>query len=230
MRRLAMLWAALVVSALPVSGQADTRADFQVWNALLSTAKLSDDAPDVRLWLDVHLRRGENINTVIARPGLGYVLADWASVWAGYAWVPVTRDGTGMEDATAHEHRIWQQLVLKGSAVDGAVALMARTRFEQRLLEDNSEMALRIRQFARVGYRPGNKGVLGLSMWDELFWGLSDTDLTAAGYDQNRLFVGPAFFVRKGMRLEGGYLFVHLNREPTNQIQHVFALNVFATL
>lgn len=41
-------------------------------------------------------------------------------------------------------------------------------------------------------------------------------------YDQNRLFVGPAFSIEDIARLEVGYMFNHLRRQPTNIIGHVF--------
>lgn len=227
--RRCVLLAGALLCIVPAPTRANPRADFQSWSAVLATARLSEDAADLRLWLDTHLRRGEDVTTVIARPALGYVITDWASVWAGYAWVPVTRDDVGA-DATAHEHRAWQQLVLSGAAAGQSIALQARTRFEQRFLDGDSGAALRIRQFARVGYRPGATGLLGLSIWDEVFWGFSDTDLLSSGYDQNRLFVGPAVFAGDRLRLEAGYLFVHLRRRPDDQAQHVVALNIFATL
>ena len=91
-------------------------------------------------------------------------------------------------------------------------------------------MGFRVREFVRFNYRPQATANVGLAIWDELFIGLNNPGFAVKGYDQNRLFVGPALYTPYGVRVEAGYLFVHLNRSPDNQLQHVAAVNLFVAL
>ena len=219
-----MLVVALVLLGTSQPTLADTDTDNQVWTAVLGNAKLGDQSSGLSLWLDTHLRRGDAGTVHIARPGIGWRLNPSLSVWAGYAWVPVFTDGA---DAV-HEHRAWQQLILK-TKLDSGLALQSRTRFEQRFSGAGDDTAFRIREFVRVGHPL--RGPFGLVAWDELFIGLNDVDWGAsAGFDQNRLFLGGSAKIAGGLRVEMGYLFVYLNREPNNIVAHVLATNLFVAL
>lgn len=148
------------------------------------------------------------------------------SVWAGYAWVPVIADGPGRR---VDEHRVWQQVILTSSWLNGTLKAQSRTRFEQRFHDASSDYGLRLRQFLRLDYRFGRTSDWGVVVWDELFWGLNDPGFAPEGYDQNRLFVGPAFFAGNHLRVEAGYLWANLNRGTQGQNQHVLALNFFTS-
>lgn len=208
----------------PVTSHAQTDQDVQTWTALIAAGKIKDDSP-VAAWFDGHVRRGDAGTTLILRPGIGYVLAPWASVWVGYAWVPVFLDASGER---IDEQRAWQQVILQHTWGEGAWKLQSRTRFEQRFNQLSDDMGLRLREFVRLDYRPSAESWFGAVVWDELFWGLNAPGFAPEGYDQNRLFLGAAFHANPALRVEAGYLFVHLNREPNDQIQHVMALNFFA--
>ena len=203
------------------TAHAQDQSEFQLWGALLSTAHVSSNTPRLAFWLDIHARRGEAGTVHIFRPGVGLVVNDWLSLWAGYAWVPVFTDGAGRRD----EHRLWQQVILGTKAWD--FTFQSRTRFEQRFAEGGDEVGFRIREFVRVNWQPNERNPLGIAIWDELFLGFNDTDWGApAGFDQNRLFVGPFLQAAPWARLEIGYLFVYLDRMP-NVRAHVLAINLF---
>ena len=206
---------------------ADTDTDFQIWSALFATATLHPEVPGLQAWYDGHVRRGDPGTTVIVRPALGYKVAPWLSLWGGYAWVPVSSDLTGER---VDEHRAWQQAILTTAALDDRLKLQARTRFEQRFHDTSSDTGLRLRQFIRLDYRFGPQPRWGAVVWDELFWGLNDPGFAPQGYDQNRLFAGPAFLATEAFRVEAGYLWVHLRRPPQTQHQHALALNFFLSL
>lgn len=209
------------VLATVSTSQAQDRSEFQLWGALLGTAHVSPETPRLAFWLDVHARRGANGTVHIFRPGVGVVVTDWLSLWAGYAWVPVFTDGGGRFD----EHRLWQQAIL-GTSVAG-LTFQSRTRFEQRFGEGGDDVGFRIRQFVRVNWQPNESNPIGIALWDELFLGFNDTDWGAsAGFDQNRLFIGPFLKAAPWARLEAGYLFVYLDRDP-NVRAHVLAINLF---
>jgi hypothetical protein len=71
---------------------------------------------------------------------------------------------------------------------------------------------------------------LGFVVWDELFLGMTGASWSKKGFDQNRLFVGPAVFAFEGIfRVEVGYPFNYLSRTP-NRIPHILALNLFVSV
>lgn len=226
--RSVQLSASLLLAALGVTkGALAQSADFQNWSAVVATGQLQADAPSARAWFDGHARRGDAGTVVILRPGVGYTFAPWITAWVGYAWIPLFDDAN---DGRVDEHRLWQQLTLQETIAQGRILLQSRTRLEQRLHESTSSLGWRAREFVRFNYRPTATADVGLAIWDELFVGLNEPAFAVKGYDQNRLFVGPALYTPYGVRLEAGYLFVHLNRSPESQVQHVAAVNIFVAL
>ena len=199
--------------------------DGQVWTAVLGSAKLSNRTTGASLWMDLHFRRSGANLTHIARPGIGWRWTPQLSTWVGYAWIPVDHDAGG----TTHEHRAWQQLILKHSV--GTLSLQARTRFEQRIRQDGDDVGFRARQFVRSGWQPTPDSRMGLVAWDELFVGMNDTDWGArSGFDQNRLFVGGFVKIEELGRLELGYLSLYVRRPGQDLVGHVLATNLFVIL
>ncbi|MFK7999802.1 MAG: DUF2490 domain-containing protein [Polyangiales bacterium] len=205
--------------------EAQSEDEFQLWSALLSSGAFQPETPRVGFWFDLHARRGDAGTVVIVRPGVGLEVNDWLSLWVGYAWVPVFTDGADSRS----EHRLWQQAILKHSTSNWT--LQARTRFEQRFSEGGDDVGFRFRQFVRANWQPSQSSPVGLAVWDELFVGFNDTDWgAAAGFDQNRLFLGPFLKMAPWARLEVGYLFAYLRREPVNRVAHTLAINLFISL
>jgi len=210
--------------ASPAEAQRD--GEFQIWNALLGTANTSPRTPRLKLWLDVHARRGDDDVVAIFRPGAGVQVSSWLTFWLGYAWVPVW---TEAPDPPRNEHRFWQQVTLSFSNEHG-LSFQSRSRFEFRFVEDGDDIGFRFRQFVRLNYQPSTRSPLGIALWDELFLAFNDTDWgQQGGFDQNRLFVGPFFKATDWARFEAGYLFVALDRGGI-RYQHVLAVNLFLTL
>ena len=230
LRRLSVFAVALAVSfsvlATPQTAEAQQDPDYQIWVALLGGAKLDNVFEGARLWFDAHTRRGSGGTVFIVRPGLGYQITPWMSAWVGYGWIPVTVD---LADQKFDEHRIWQQLIFTGGIMDKQLNFMARTRVEQRFAEGSDDLGHRVRQFVRADWR-FKDSPFWLVFWDELFWQLNDTDVYASGFDQNRIFVGPAMKAWDGFRVEVGYLNVVLERGDEMRMQHAAAINFFVTL
>jgi hypothetical protein len=211
---------------LGTTAAAQTHDEFQLWTAAFATAELGGpELPRAVLWLDVHARRGEVGTVHIVRPGVGLRLADFASVWLGYAWAPVFRDGGD----TMHEHRAWQQLLLQHQT-SYRLSLQSRTRLEQRLSDAGSDLGLRVRQLVRAAWQPDAGVPLGAVFWDEVFVGLNETDWGApSGFDQNRLFIGPSLHAAHWLRVEIGYSSVFVMRAAGDTLAHVLALNLYLT-
>jgi hypothetical protein len=229
MRR--FLLTSAVISAMAFeasSARADTRTETQYWTAAFLTARITGEKPaDPGLsgWLDVHGRFGEDRTTAIVRPGLGYRFSALLSGWAGYAWVP-----TWIDDApTIKEHRIWEQGIIQGT--EGILRFQIRPRFEQRFRQGQDDVGLRFRLFVRSNLRITEEVPLDAAIWDEVFLGLNETGWgQVGGFDQNRIFVGPAYTLGPA-RLEAGYLNVVQRRADGSWlVQHNPMLVVVVSL
>jgi hypothetical protein len=225
MRQLFLLVACIAALALvPQRACAQTDEEFGIWAGLFVTGQVRAKAPSLTSWFDAQGRREANGSTVILRPGIGYQIRPWMSVWLGYAWVSVFDDATGTR---AHENRIWEQLTLDYRNIPGFL-FQSRTRFEQRFAY--GDIGHRYRQVARFNYQPKSSFPLGVVLWDEVFIGMGGSVRWTDGFDQNRLFVGPAVFAFDGMfRAEVGYQFVYLSRE-VNRSVHLLVINLFVSL
>ena len=213
-----------VVLFSSADARGETEDDFQLWTATFVTVDVPLPRPSPAVWLDLHARRSDAGTVGIVRPGLGLHLAPFASAWAGYAWVPVGRDET---DSVVHEHRAWQQVIFQHK-LDFGVSIQSRLRFEQRFSEAGDDVALRYRQFFRIGWQPAKHVPLGLAVWDEVFLGLLEADWgPRRGFDQNRLFVGPFWQAADFARLELGYLSLFVERGETDLLGHTLAVNLF---
>ena len=92
-------------------------------------------------------------------------------------------------------------------------------------------MGWRFRQFVKATWSiPGTRR-LALAAYDEVFIACNDTDWgAAAGFDQNRLFVGPQLRIdtEPAVVLELGYLNRFKREENANNVMdHIALLNVF---
>jgi hypothetical protein len=191
-----------------------------LWTTLVLQSQLHEpDRPGLRLWLDVQGRRDAERFIGIVRPALGFDLSRHTSVYAGYAWIGTGTDGEGL----AHEHRLWQQLLWTWARAPASLAL--RPRLEQRFSPDVQGVGLRVRLFARG--QLDLREPFALVLWEEAFIGLGDVFLPA-GFDQNRLFVGPAV-KGEGFRVELGYLDQRLWREEAWSSVSVLSTTVFVT-
>lgn len=200
--------------------------DGGAWFALLSQGDIKQ-APNDRLkwWFDGHLRFFEDTDGFgqsIVRPGIGYRMDNW-TLWQGYAWIrtePASNDGID-------EHRSWQQLT--GSKEIGPYKFALRSRLEQRFVETGDDVGWRYRQFLRFQKKLSDRHLF--VVWDELFFGLNDTDWGAeAGFDQNRVFVGFGMKSHRftKLRTEIGYLYQHVSVPRGADVNnHLISINLF---
>jgi hypothetical protein len=208
---------------------AATTHDPAVWSSVNLQVDLHEGrATGPRLWTDLHFRRTDQWFVGIVRPGLGWDLAKGVAVFAGYAWVPWIGEAT--DDQLMNEHRAWQQALMTRKVGNSQVGF--RPRFEQRFVGGEPGTGYRVRLWGRAA-TPVGKG-LQLVATDEVFLGLNETTWTVgsnvAGFDQNRLFVGPALPVEGLGRVEVGYLNVFLLRDSGNTMLHTFSANLFLSL
>lgn len=214
-----MLLVALVLA--PVASAQDLTHEPQSWFGLFTNGPLTGRVVG---WFDAHLRMGfgeSPVTMTLLRPGVGFRVRDDMTVWVGYLWAPVWRDGL----QTLSEHRVWQQWTWDLSFGSGA-KMQLRSRLEQRFAA--GEVGIRFRQFVRAQTAPLGGGPLMLAGWDELFLAFNDTRFgQLAGFDQNRLFLGVALKVSTKWRVEGGYFNQFLPRTGASPMRHAAAVNVF---
>ena len=220
-----ILPAVLAASVVSAPALAD---DTQLWNAIALAGPVKDDSR-LLLWFDGHARfrdDASDLGVTIIRPAVGWQITDNVAGWAGYARVVSRRENA----PDLKEHRIWQQATFGMGTLFGG-SLSGRTRLEQRLVNLGDDTGWRFRQFVRYS-RPFENPDYSAIIWNELFVGFNDTDWGArSGYDQNRTFIGAGWQASKSFRLEGGYMFNHINRDGApNASNHVVSFMLAVTL
>lgn len=201
--------------------------DFQLWVNMVATGPLDKDAK-IKYWLEAQERMGEDVSILsqeILRPGIGYSLSPYSSLWGGYAWIysapPFARN-------PFEENRIWQQYLWARSF--SQIKWTSRTRLEQRFLPD-SNVAWRARELLKVQIPFTEASKLNLAIYDEIFIHLNNfRDMNNRGTDQNRFFIGLNYPLTKTITAELGYLQQNISRiEQENFLGRDISLNVFVS-
>jgi hypothetical protein len=215
-----LLIATLSFLSLTSPARGEVIHTFQAWDALIIQTRPKDAASGPAIWFDAQARRGADATIGILRPGFGWYLGPRVSLWAGYLAQGTFRDAA----PDTLEHRPWQQAQF--TLGPQASTWTLRTRLEQRFLHNDADLGLRVRQLVRLQHKLGRESAWVL--WDEIFLGLNETSWgQPAGFDQNRIFVGPAWLPRRQVRLEGGYLSAFLVRPGVTTLVHSLSLNAF---
>jgi len=205
---------------------------FQNWNSLTIQG---DATPDLQLYIDLNARLYDDLSasTFIVRPALGFRLMDRMYGWLGYAWTPGWTDN----GALVREHRLWEQWTYDLPGFPDGFQLFFRSRLEQRFRPGHAQTtAFRFRQLVRLLVPIAWGGALRLSLWDELFVGLSRAEQAVgqlwqrSGLNQNRLFLGPSLNVTADVRLECGYLLQVVFQPQEDTVHHIAALNAFVLI
>lgn len=205
-----------------------TTNDLQAWNAIALSGN-ADASGDWQFWFDGHLRFKDDssqLGVSIFRPGIGYRLSDDLTLWLGVARITIDA-----EDGTLEEDRLWQQATYSLRPFLGG-SVSARTRLEQRYRDQQGDdVGHRIRQFVRWS-KPLDEE-WSFVVWNELFVALNDTYWgQRGGFDQNRLYAGPAYQLNERWRVEVGYMNNYINSPGASseaQINHNISMTLFGT-
>lgn len=227
------------VCSLSVARAEGTEDNFGIWTAVFTQGKFSDRwgwflENQLRLHEGWEFRGGTpdgfgtRGNRLLLRPAVRWLPRGDGSLQLhlGYGWTPNFSPERG-------EHRLWQQALLQTGDGRGGWAIQHRLRLEQRHAEFTRGLAHRVRYFLRAHRLTSDTGAYGLALWDELFWNLNTvTAGPQAGFDQNRVFVGPIAQVAPGARLEAGYLNVLYSRGTARarQMSHILGTFLFFDL
>lgn len=212
-------FAALLALAGPASA---IEEDFQTWQQVIATTKLAEGTTGTIELQPRFTDDASRLGQLLIRPSIGFTIFDKTVLSLGYAYVRTSP----AEGATTHEHRPWQQLAFPIASKEGVFTLSSRTRFEQRFREDGDDMGLRLRQQLRL-MAPIAETNWQAVAWSEGFFNLNDTDWGAReGLDRWRNFVGVNIPLRSGVTLEPGYLNQYVNRQSTDQVDHVVSVTL----
>lgn len=198
--------------------------DVEVWANGVATAELGPETERWLGYLEVQPRFGDYGVQLIVRPALGFKVFDWATAWLGYAWIPTFANG---DTPDRYEHRIWQQWTAAWRP--DVVEMQSRSRLEERIIVDESDVGLRFRQQFRANWRFVPDATFYIPTTAEFMVNLLDTSWGGdSGFDQYRLFGGLGLRVSSEVRIEAGYTFVHHIRDPgADDLSHVVTVSLF---
>lgn len=157
-----------------------------------------------------------DLEQLLIRTGLGYNLGSRSNVLLGYGYINSENfTGSGNNQTTVEEHRIFQQFITKQSI--GKVSLQHRYRFEQRFVE--SDFKTRFRYFLSMNI-PFKNPKYYLSAYNEIFLnGASNV------FDRNRIYGGLGYKISKGIKLELGYMSQVFETSSRDQINIITLVN-----
>ena len=211
--------------------------DFRVWSPVFLTVKLPSS---FLAHLEVQPRFADldeagHIDQLILRPAVGYQLTENLSIWQGYAWVGnYNQRHTPPQSPFFEESRIYQQ-VLCTRKFD-SFKITSRTRLEERWIEHVDSTAVRFRTALRGMYPLPMAPEWALVASDEIFVNINTVGVRgpAAGFDQNRVFVGINRTFSQYVNVDVGYQNQLLNSRSipnlANQMNHVILLQFFINL
>ena len=167
--------------------------------------------------------QGYDVGAIPTHWATGYQFDPSNSLMLGYVYQysqpPYAKKST-------NENRIYQQyqnvLDFKESG-----KLTNRTRYEQRWVTYSDEMAQRLRHQVKYQY-PINKQ-WGFVISDEIFLNINSVSWgPKAGFDQNRIFVGPVYNIDDRQRVEFGYMNNYVNKDLKSDLDnHVMVINYY---
>ncbi|MGC4097661.1 MAG: DUF2490 domain-containing protein [Nitrospira sp.] len=214
--------------------------DFRLWTPTFLTVKLPSS---FFASMEVNPRFADlddsgKIDQLLLRPALGYQLTENVSIWQGYAWVGnFNQRHTPPQSPFFEENRIYQQI--NYTSKFESFKILSRFRLEERWIEHADGTALRFRLMLRGMYPLPSAPEWALVTYDEIFVNLNTVGAVqgkgpAAGFDQNRFFVGINRTFGKHFNMDAGYQNQLLNSRSipdlANQMNHTIVLNLYINL
>lgn len=233
----ALAWSLLFSGGVFAQTPSTFGQDFRLWSPVFLTAKLPSS---FLAYMEVQPRFADldeagHIDQLLLRPALGYQLTENLSIWQGYAWVGnYNQRHTPPQSPFFEESRIYQQVLYTRKF--GSFKIVSRTRLEERWIEHVDGTAVRFRTMLRGTYPLPMAPEWALVAADEIFVHLNTvgTRGPAAGFDQNRFFVGINRTFSKYVNMDVGYQNQLLDSRSipnlANQMNHIILLQLFINL
>lgn len=216
---------AATLATLPLTANAETQEDEQVWVNLTAMGPVSGD---LVYFAELQPRTGDGssrLDQLLLRGAAGWKLSPKVTVYQGYAHVVVPVDG----GKDVNEERSFQQVSWNMAKPWGG-ELSSRTRLEQRWRSNGDDMGWRLREMLRYEkpLKPGSDAVNAL-LYSEVFVALNDTDWGArSGFDQLRTFAGAEIGLPGASTIEVGYLNQVIDQTGgRTRVNHVAALSLW---
>ena len=205
----------LIFLSIPFSGKSQD-SNLGNWLIYIGSKQLNSK------WNLHHEVQYRNYNAVgdleqlLLRTGLGYKIGEKNNLLLGYGYINSENyTGIGDEKITIEEHRIFQQFINKGSI--GSVGIQHRYRFEQRFVED--DFKTRFRYFLGLNI-PFKESKYYVSAYNEIF-----LNGTSNVFDRNRIYGGLGYKVKKGIKVELGYMSQVFETSSRDQINIITFVN-----
>ena len=212
-----------LLAALPASTFAQTVTDGRVWSGLVIQGRTGSES-SWRWSFDSQFRMRDGLETADLLSGRGTLSRDLTSrlsLGVGYGIAAGFPAGGG----SLVEHRFHQQLVW--TARPAGLSLTLRTRIEQRFLEADDRVALRVRQAVRLSRPLSAASRLSVFVGDEVMAHSRSTARVARGFDQHRIFAGIRRTLTQQAALEVGYANQYLRLQSgTYRMSHVLAVTL----
>lgn len=198
-----------------------------VWGIVSTSDRIRRDEADTRWrygiasqWRNFH--RGSGSDQYLLRTSIGLDLKPGMTAWAGFDYFVTDPSGGG----TRYERRLWQQLAWAAKSYDWG-SLSFRSRFEQRDIENGSDIGLRFRQQAQLAIPVDSRDATAIFSVEH-FSNLKDTDWGArSGFDQIRSYGGIRIPMTDSTSVEAGYMHQYVNRAGGNDaVNHTLMLHL----
>ena len=214
--------------------------DFRLWSPVYLTVKLPSR---FLAYMEVNPRFADlddagQIDQLLLRPAVGYQLNDNLSIWQGYAWVGnFNQKHTPPQSPFFEENRIYQQVNYTHKFSN--FKFFSRTRLEERWIEHADGTAVRFRQMLRLDYPLPIAPDWALVSYDEILVNLNTVGAItgkgpAAGFDQNRFFLGVNKTFNQYFNMDFGYQNQLLNSRQisglANNLNHMILFQFFINL
>lgn len=217
-----------------------TSQENQLWLGYFNQIRVTDKWG---LWLDLHYRTTNHYindaSKALGRVALTYYLTDDIKLSNGYEYTNHFPD-EGHANISQPEHRIWQQVQYHGRLSKAKTMSWVRLeeRFRHRLKNDNElgegyKFDIRLRSNFLVSVPLSKRGfapnTLAAVASDEIFinFPTADTRGTYFPFDQNRFFVGLAYYFTKSSYIQAGYSNVYQQVVADTKFKNIDVIRLF---
>lgn len=211
--RLALLGAAFFAFT-PINAALAQQEDTQIWTSAIFASNLGEGRS---FSLEAQTRfvgDASELGQYSLRPSFSFRLNEAQSAGVGYAYIATERGNA----PTDREHRLWQQF--SHTWERETWELQARTRLEERFVETNDDIGLRLRQLFRVTIPQTETRSLVIST--EPFITFNDTDWgQESGLDQWRNSVSFNIDLSSKVSIDVGYLNQYDVRSGEDRMNHI---------
>jgi len=182
---------------------------------------------------DMQLRSADKfdyVNTLLIRPGIGYVIKENQTVTLGYTYFG-TWEKENDELMYEPENRIFEQFEIKNKLRN--VNITNRLRFEQRFMQMQQEkvFAQRLRYYIQalipIIANPDFTSGMYFCVQNELFLNVQGyKQFDKSLFDQNRPYAGIGYRFNEKLDLEAGYMLRYIIQEDKNVLNNIFQLSI----